>query len=84
MQFATIMDCGGWDEAHLHVGHCPHNIAPGKNVFADQHTFDRAQKDRKTRLLKEYMSQMVQADLKNDVKKALLRDLRDLGLENVI
>lgn len=59
-------------------------MAPGKNVFTDQHTFERAQKDLKTRLLKKCMSQMVQADLRNDVKKALLRDLRDLGLENVI
>ena len=50
-----LKDCG--DDAHGHVANCPHNIAPGKNVFADQHTFDRAQKDRKTRLLKEYMSQ---------------------------
>jgi hypothetical protein len=66
------------------VANCPHNIAPGKNVFADQHTFDRAQKDRKTRLLKEYMSQMLEAGLRNDVKQALLRELRDLGLENVI
>jgi hypothetical protein len=66
------------------VANCPHNIAPGENVFADQHTFDRAQKDRKTRLLKEYMSHMLEAGLRNDVKQALLRELRDLGLENVI
>jgi hypothetical protein len=66
------------------VANCPHNIAPGENVFADQHTFDRAQKDRKMRVLKEFMSQMVEADLRNDVKQALLHDLRDLGLENVI
>ena len=36
------------------------------------------------RVLKEFMSQMVEADLRNDVKQALLHDLRDLGLENVI
>ena len=76
--------CGGWDDDHQHVANCPHNMRRGKVSLPTPHIFDRAQKDRKMRVLKEFMSQMVEADLRNDVKQALLHDLRDLGLENVI
>ena len=74
-----LKDCG--NDAHRHVATCPHNIAPGKDVFGSMSTFERAQKERRTRLIKSFLAQEVEADLRNDVARSLHLDLQDLGID---
>jgi len=42
--------------------------------------FERAQKERRARLIKGFVAQEVEADLRNDVTQSLQRDLQDLGI----
>ena len=74
-----LQDCG--NDAHRHVANCQHNIAPGRDVFAGRHIFDRAQKERRTRLIKSFIAREVEADLRNNVVQSLHRELQDLGID---
>ena len=73
-----LEDCGG--DAHRHVRNCLHNIAPGKDVFASFWVFERAQRDRRTRLTREYLAQHVDADMRAPLVQAMARDLADLSI----
>jgi hypothetical protein len=73
-----LEDCGG--DAHRHVANCQYNIAPGKGVFASFHVFERAQRDRRTRLIREYLAQHVDTAMRAPLVQALARDLADLGI----
>jgi hypothetical protein len=73
-----LEDCG--KDAHGHVANCRHNIAPGKSVFAPFEVFERAQQQRRVRLLKEYLTQHVDAGMRAPLVQAMTRDLADLGI----
>lgn len=74
-----LKDCG--NDAHRHVATCQHNIAPGRDVHGPIHTFERAQKERRTRLITRFIDQEVEANLRIDVARSLHRDLQDLGID---
>ena len=56
-----LLDCGG--DAHRHVANCPYNLAPGKNVFANDQLIAEGRKKRQERELKSYFGR-----LGNDMK----------------
>jgi hypothetical protein len=74
-----LQDCGG--DAHRHVANCQYNIAPGKDVFASVQVFERAQMERRTRLLKEHLAHHVKAGVRGALIEAMERDLADLGID---
>jgi hypothetical protein len=74
-----LHDCG--DDAHMHVGSCQYNLAPGKSVFASIAVFERAQRERRTRLLRQYFAKYVEADMRAPLVGAMARDFADLGIE---
>ena len=74
-----LEDCGR--DAHSHVAKCQYNIAPGKSVHATFQVFERAQRERRTRLLKQHLAQHVEAGLRGALIEALARDLADLGID---
>jgi interleukin-1 receptor-associated kinase 4 len=74
-----LEDCG--HDAHRHVANCLYNIAPGKNVFASVQVFETAQRERRTRLLKEHLVHHVEAALREALIEAMERDLADLGID---
>ena len=75
-----LRDCE--NDAHRHVANCPFNIAPGRDVFASRQIFDRAQNERRGRLLREYLRKNVpDAHERQAVKAAIQRDLGDLNLK---
>jgi len=73
-----LADCGA--DAHPHVRTCVYNTAPGRSLFATREVFEAAQKARRVRMLKEYLTPLAAAD-----KKALLEDcgaiLTSLGID---
>jgi len=73
-----LEDCGR--DAHRHVANCRHNTAPGRDLFGDKGDFDRAQLQRRTRLVNSFLANEVQADLRALVVQVLRRDLTDLGI----
>ena len=75
-----LEDCG--NDAHRHVANCRYNIAPGKGVFGDARIFERAQKERRTRLLRSFLVDQVGTDMRKQVVQALHKDLADLGIES--
>ncbi len=74
-----LQDCGR--QAHRHVASCQYNIAPGKSVFASIQLFEGSQRERRTRLLKEYLAQHVEAGVRGALIEAMERDLADLGID---
>jgi hypothetical protein len=74
-----LHDCG--NDAHRHVANCKYNIAPGKNVHAAISVFQRAQTDRRTRLLRQYLEQHVNIGLRAALLEAMARDFADLGID---
>ena len=74
-----LEDCGR--DAHSHVANCRYNIAPGKSVHATFQVFERAQRERRTRLLKQHLAQHVEAGVRGALIEALARDLADLGID---
>jgi hypothetical protein len=74
-----LQDCGR--DAHRHVANCQYNIAPGKDVFASVQVFERAQRERRTRLLKEHLAHHVEAGVRGALIEAMERDLADLGID---
>jgi len=73
-----LKDCGG--NAHSHVAQCTDNISPGRNVFASVEIFHEAQRERRTRLLKQHLVQQVEAGMRPALIQAIARDLEDLGI----
>ena len=63
---------------------CRHKIAPGRSVWpeGDPDLFARAQRKRCARLLKQFLNDQVEADLRNLVVEAVQRDLDDLGIQS--
>ena len=62
------------------MANCPHNIAPGRSVYATMAIFERAQRERRTRALREYLD-----TLRDDAERAralrdCAQDLRDVGI----
>jgi hypothetical protein len=75
-----LKDCGG--DAHSHVAQCEDNISPGRNVFASVEIFHEAQRERRTRLLKQHLVQQVEAGMRPALIQAIARDLEDLGINS--
>lgn len=71
-----LEDCG--DDAHAHVGQCPHN--PTGDLFAPLETFHNAQRQRRVRMLQEYLEAIPSNELRGRVIAACDADLRDLGI----
>jgi hypothetical protein len=74
-----LQDCGR--DAHRHVANCQYNTAPGKAVFASVQVFEKAQRERRTRLLKEHLAHHVEAGLRGALIEAMALDLADLGID---
>jgi hypothetical protein len=74
-----LSDCGA--DAHRHVVKCPHNIAPGKKVSASIGVFDQAQRQRRARLLNQYLAQRVEVGMREALVHCMQRDLADLGID---
>jgi hypothetical protein len=64
-----LEDCGG--DAHSHVAQCKDNISPGRDVFASVEIFHEAQRERRTRLLKQHLAQHVEAGVRGALIEAL-------------
>ena len=66
------------------MANCRHNIAPGRSVWpeGDPDLFARAQRERRARLLKQFLNDQVEADLRKLVVEAMKRDLDDLGIQS--
>jgi hypothetical protein len=84
-----LADCNA--DAHAHVANCPHNTA-GRGVFGTQEAFQRAQIDRRQRMVHDYL-QSLRGDgrdtdsggggaqtLRGKVAAACARDFADLGV----
>mmetsp|Transcript_34572 Transcript_34572/g.76251 ORF Transcript_34572/g.76251 Transcript_34572/m.76251 type:complete len:678 (-) Transcript_34572:103-2136(-) len=69
--------CG--EDAHRHVAQCPHNINPGRDVFGNVENFDKAQRTRRLRLLREYLGPMG-VQQRDRALQDCQQDLHDLGL----
>ena len=71
-----LADCG--NDAHQHVPRCPNNLRRG-DVYGDMLTFERAQQQRRQRMVREYLA-TVDQDIIERVIAACVRDFADLGL----
>ena len=77
-----LKDCRDEDnDAHRHVGRCEHNIAPGRDVFANVDLFEKAQRRRRTRMLQVYLRGIAEPQQQADLLRACAADLRDLGMD---
>jgi hypothetical protein len=74
-----LQDCG--HDAHRHVANCMYNIAPGRDVFAAVNVFEQAQRERRTRLLRQYVREHVNVGTRAALIRAMGRDLADLGID---
>ena len=74
-----LAHCGSWEDTHRHVANCPHNLAGG-NVFGTPEQFERAQRRRRERMLREYLDSLPNARTHARLVKACERDLVDVGL----
>lgn len=70
-----LADCGG--DAHAHVAACPHRLQDGYG--GDRRTFDRAQQQRRQRMVRDYLATVDQG-IRERVIAACARDFADLGL----
>lgn len=75
-----LKDCG--DDAHQHVVNCKYNIAPGKSVFASLDVFEHAQQIRRTRMLKQYFADHVDAGMRAQLIEAMELDFEDIGINS--
>ena len=66
-------------DAHHHVANCPHNIAPGRSVWATLESFREAQRRRCTRMMREYLANLDEASRARALRDCA-QDLRDLGI----
>ena len=66
-------------DAHHHVANCPHNIAPGRSVWATLEIFREAQRRRCTRMMREYLANLDEASRARALRDCA-QDLRDLGI----
>lgn len=73
-----LQDCGR--DAHPHVPQCPHNIAPGRDVYGNPELFERAQRQRRQRMVAEYLATVDEA-IRPNVVAACVHDFADLGIE---
>jgi protein-arginine kinase activator protein McsA len=74
-----LEDCGA--DAHAHVARCPHNSAPGRDVFGSTDIFARAQADRRARALAAYLAAHVRDPAERAaVLESVAGDLADLGI----
>jgi hypothetical protein len=79
-----LKDCGtdrdGSNACHQHVAVCPFNIAPGRDVFGTVQMFERAQQERRQRLVQEYVASIADEAVRQATIDACAQDLADLGI----
>jgi hypothetical protein len=80
-----LKDCGtreegGWEGSHQHVGQCQFNIAPGKDVFGKEEMFEQAQRERRQRVVAEYVATIADEAVRRGTIEACSQDLSDLGI----
>jgi hypothetical protein len=66
-------------DAHAHVANCPHNIAPGRDVFASFEVFQEAQRRRCRRMLRAYLDTL-DAPMRARALRDCSLDLRELRI----
>jgi hypothetical protein len=76
-----LADCG--NDAHAHVAHCAHNLAPGKGVFSTEALFKEGRRLRQTRAA-EQLLQRLQPGLAGEVTAKCRKDLQDVGLGRLV
>ena len=64
-----LHDCG--DDAHRHVVNCAQNRAEGRNVYGNVQLFEQAHRERRRRLVDEYVRNRVREDLREAVQQAI-------------
>ena len=75
-KFGTNADC------HSHVKACPHNLHPGSYFGDFPDEFNRVHGQRRGLLVLQYLQDSIQdAQEREDTKKALRRELNDLGID---
>ena len=78
-----LQDCGA--DAHAHVASCRHNLAPGRGVYAPNHPV--VWREGRTRMKREAVTRLLRGlepGLAKLVAKAAERELRDMGLADVV
>ncbi len=75
-----LADCG--QDAHAHVRQCPLNPNADKNYFVSAEVFARLQRERRQRLVNEYLAASIPDQrLRAEVVRRAKRDFDDLGLQ---
>ena len=75
-----LADCGG--DAHQHVAHCPHNLAPGRNLFATEAQWEEGRRQRRQQAVTALLSGLPR-DVARSVVEATQGELADVGLQAV-
>jgi hypothetical protein len=73
-----LVNCGDSNAAHRHVASCALNTTQPRGVFGSASQFEMCHRERRTRLVREYLRASVPADLHADVLAALAKDLANL------
>jgi hypothetical protein len=77
-----LKDCGRTSlDCHNHVLICPYNINPGRSLFGKIEVFEAAQRERRKRLIHQYLDTLGTGKLRSEVLAALQHELQDLGIE---
>jgi hypothetical protein len=75
-----LANCGDTNSAHTHVLHCKNNITNPRSVFGSERQFEDCHRQRRERLVREYLQAIVQAEMRGDVLAALAEDLAGVGV----
>lgn len=66
-------------DAHPHVKACPQSLQPG-GYFGTQEQFNQVHRQRRTNEIQSYLASIHDVQLRNEVSKAIMKDLQDLGI----
>ena len=72
-----LNDCG--NDAHQHVADCPHSLHPG-DVYGRFKDFTEVQRQRRQRMVREYLATIGDASVRQRVIKACKCDFADHGI----
>ena len=64
---------------HNHVKVCQHNLQPG-SYYGTKDNFNRVHAQRRRASVLTYLQNVVDVQEREEIKKALIRDLNDLGI----
>ena len=73
-----LADCG--NDAHRHVANCNDNKAPGRDVYANMQLFEAGQRERRTKMLRNYLAKLPTDAVRDRACQDCATDFRDLGI----